>query len=299
MPAGSRRSSVNPLGAVLQGGRLPQLASSGRFWTPANMTTALWLDANDSSTLTLSGSAVTQWNDKSGNSRNFSQGTGSLRPFVTAGGLGGLQVVEFAGDYLTSGAAASTWAFMHNTLRCSILAVAKFGTGSNPNTFYGLLGTSATSSSTVGVSVYYSDESPNNDALLASVSRGAGGAFTSTATHNDTLVANTPVLFCVDSDPAIATAAPRLTVNINGTAQGQVNALTNAASASNPTYTLQVGATGNNVGPLTGYIAELIVTSGNVSPENKQRAEGYLAHKWGLTGNLPSTHPFKRVRPLS
>jgi len=31
----------------------------------------LWLDSNDSSTLTLSGSNVTQWNDKSGNGNNF------------------------------------------------------------------------------------------------------------------------------------------------------------------------------------------------------------------------------------
>lgn len=28
-----------------------------------------------------------------------------------------------------------------------------------------------------------------------------------------------------------------------------------------------------------------------------QKAEGYLAHKWGLTGNLPSDHPFKNVSP--
>ena len=28
-----------------------------------------------------------------------------------------------------------------------------------------------------------------------------------------------------------------------------------------------------------------------------QKAEGYLAHKWGLTGNLPSDHPFKNISP--
>ena len=31
---------------------------------------SLWLDAADSSTVTLSGSTATQWNDKSGNGRN-------------------------------------------------------------------------------------------------------------------------------------------------------------------------------------------------------------------------------------
>jgi hypothetical protein len=28
-----------------------------------------------------------------------------------------------------------------------------------------------------------------------------------------------------------------------------------------------------------------------------EKAEGYLAHKWGLTANLPSDHPFKNVSP--
>ena len=53
-------------------------------YTPFTPTTisgcALWFDAADSSTLTLSGSNVTQWNDKSGNGRNTSSalGTSSL-----------------------------------------------------------------------------------------------------------------------------------------------------------------------------------------------------------------------------
>jgi hypothetical protein len=49
-------------------------------WTPANTTTALWLDAADATTITTVSSAVSQWNDKSGNNRNATQATASQRP---------------------------------------------------------------------------------------------------------------------------------------------------------------------------------------------------------------------------
>ena len=28
-----------------------------------------------------------------------------------------------------------------------------------------------------------------------------------------------------------------------------------------------------------------------------EKAEGYLAHKWGLTANLPVSHPYKSSAP--
>ena len=39
-------------------------------WTPADIDTALWFDAADASTITESGGAVSQWDDKSGNGDN-------------------------------------------------------------------------------------------------------------------------------------------------------------------------------------------------------------------------------------
>jgi hypothetical protein len=35
-------------------------------WNPSMISTALWLDAADVATVTLNGSTVSQWNDKSG-----------------------------------------------------------------------------------------------------------------------------------------------------------------------------------------------------------------------------------------
>ena len=44
---------------------------------------------------------------------------------------------------------------------------------------------------------------------------------------------------------------------------------------------------------LQGGINEIIICKTNLSQSNKEKIEGYLAHKWGLTASLPSNHPYK------
>jgi len=48
---------------------------------------------------------------------------------------------------------------------------------------------------------------------------------------------------------------------------------------------------------LKGDMAEVIVLSSVPTTEVKQQLEGYLAHKWGLTINLPVSHPYKTLAP--
>ena len=51
----------------------------------------------------------------------------------------------------------------------------------------------------------------------------------------------------------------------------------------------------NSGGNATQY--EIIALSSEPSPEERQKLEGYLAHKWGLTANLPEGHPYKATAP--
>jgi len=46
-----------------------------------------------------------------------------------------------------------------------------------------------------------------------------------------------------------------------------------------------------------GRIHEIIVVDGELSLENRQKMEGYLAHKWALADNLPAEHPYKYQPP--
>ena len=44
-----------------------------------------------------------------------------------------------------------------------------------------------------------------------------------------------------------------------------------------------------------GVIAEVISFNTKLSDSHREAVEGYLAHKWGLEGNLPPTHTYKNV----
>ena len=44
---------------------------------------------------------------------------------------------------------------------------------------------------------------------------------------------------------------------------------------------------------VNGDLAELIIFNKDFTLGEVQMVEGYLAHKWGLTGDLPSSHPYK------
>ena len=53
------------------------------------------------------------------------------------------------------------------------------------------------------------------------------------------------------------------------------------------------------VSPLIGDIAEILVGGATLSTEDRQKIEGYLAHRYGLEGNLPSDHPYKSAAPTT
>jgi hypothetical protein len=56
----------------------------------------LWLDATDATTITLNGSSVSEWRDKSGNAFHFSQGTSNNQPSYT-GTINGKAAIVFDG----------------------------------------------------------------------------------------------------------------------------------------------------------------------------------------------------------
>jgi hypothetical protein len=46
-----------------------------------------------------------------------------------------------------------------------------------------------------------------------------------------------------------------------------------------------------------GAFHEIIFLEGEIDYKTRNRIEGYLAHKWGLTANLPANHPYKNNAP--
>jgi hypothetical protein len=272
----------------------------GRMWTPALMRTALWLDAADLSTISTA-TGVSELRDKSGNGRNFSQGTGGNQPILTPDGLNGRPVLTFNGSqFLNSVSPAATWNFLHNTNGSTVFAVWRAGNVSDPNAIYGLMGNNAAASGNTGFYIVYDDRasSSRNNRMLTQISRGVSGAtsvFIETA--DGAHPPNTPVMLTHIAAPGNATAASRSVLRINRTVVAN-NVDTNAPSAGNASFALQIGGVGNNIALHTGYIAEIVVLSSNVSDPDGLRIQGYLAHKWGLPGLLVASHPYINRPPL-
>lgn len=71
-------------------------ASHPASFTPASLPNlALWLDGGDASTITLNGSNVSAWADKSGLANHADQGTPSLQPAYSSAGLNGRPMLQF------------------------------------------------------------------------------------------------------------------------------------------------------------------------------------------------------------
>jgi len=221
-------------------------------WDPSLITTALWLDANDASTVTTVSGAVSQWNDKSGNGRHVSQATENQRPTYSLTGLNNKPAINWgSGVNSLSLNNASTY----DPVR--IYGVAHYE-GPNPfNNFYGLCSFNFAA---------------NLDLLISSDS-------------GTTWFGNYPVFLNGSSSSSVA-----LPTISNPFVFG-----TNASPSSGRTNTF-IGSDRGDSHPGRGWrgkIAEIIILTTVPSTYEQNRLEGYLAHKWDLTANLPSDHPYK------
>lgn len=71
---------------------------AAQSFNPLDLVPALWLDASDTSTITESSGAVSEWRDRSGNARHFSQGTAANQPTTGSVTLNGRNTLQFTGD---------------------------------------------------------------------------------------------------------------------------------------------------------------------------------------------------------
>ena len=255
----------------------------GRLWTPADITTALWLDASDASTVTTVSGAVSQWSDKSGNGRNFTQGTAANRPTYTASAVNSLAAVtpDGANDWMTgpvvfSGTTPNDY-FVIAAVR--MLSIVNSGANVDNGLFY------QTGSAILNTNVYFNLASSGNaNKAVTDLFPPTGGALVAaTATQ-----ANTSYIFA--------------TSRTSGTRVIWINGSTDASQSGAETYTgdamvatdLFMLRGSNNA--LNAHVGEIVALP-YPTDANRQRIEGYLAHKWGLAGSLPAGHPYKSAAP--
>jgi hypothetical protein len=240
----------------------------GSLWTPAAITTALWLDAADASSVTTVSGRVSQWNDKSGNARNASQSTSAQRPGYTASALNGLSVLEFD----PNSSSYQELSFNRLTGIGHVFFVAK---KNNANDSSFVLSDAAAGSDIRGVN-FGADAGSN-----FSVQQLSGSL--STATRNSWHIAE------IKTDGANASLGINGTRTTNADADLMTSSSIGRYGNVSPGFTIQYS--------FRGQVAEIVMSLLALNDASRQRMEGYLAHKWGLAANLPNDHPYKSAAP--
>lgn len=239
------------------------VASSPALWTPANLgaSLALWLDADDASTITLNGSTVSQWDDKSGNGRHVWQAVSSLQPTYVPNSLNGLPGLDWG--TATNSRVLRRTGFTYSPVR--LFGVADYDGPSPAGTWRAL--------------VTHTKQTFNSDLFMLNptgvewwaVPIGDNKAFLNGASTSSAValpVINDPFIFATDQTP----------------------------SANRQDVFIGMDRVFSNRGWL-GKIYEIIETSILPTADEKAKLEGYLAWKWGLEANLPSGHPYKNGAP--
>ena len=261
----------------------------GDPWTPARISTALWLDASDSSTVTLSGSEVTQWNDKSGNGLNCSQATSANRPIIASAAQNSLNTIRFvASDYLSASSNITL------TTAFSVFIVAKNRIRKDYNGMFRIGAAALPASDVSNLEIYWQAGSSNSGNIVTVINRGT--ELEAVVVTNALPAVNT---YYIHSSQGSVTEFGA--IYQNGTLQ--VATLTGSGSfvpsAANPYHVgIGYGGSGNAAqAALDGDICEIVVLNTVASTTTRQKIEGYLAWKWGLTSSLPSDHPYKSTAP--
>jgi hypothetical protein len=278
------------------------------LWTPSQISTALWLDAADSTTLydaTSGGSlvaadgTVARWEDKSGNARHATQATSLNQPLRKTAYEGGRDSILFDGsnDALSLAANLSigthtVFVVARNTATITAASSAQLllsgGSYTAPSitTSEWLFGSGSLTGNLTNERLW-------NIALADWV--GFGEIWGYGKTNADISAA----IIAVSSYSPGGTFVGKM----NGSADYTSVSSRGAFSSTNTRHpTLLRGIANrfsNTSAHWSGTISEVVVVTSILSSGDIEKVEGYLAHKWGMTANLPGGHPYKSVAPRS
>jgi hypothetical protein len=250
----------------------------GRLWTPNGLGAKAWHDASDISTITITGSGVSDWRDKSEDGITLSQSTDANRPSVVASGQSQNTAIYFADAGITKILSLSGSAPFSSGSEMSVFWAAKTPPSDSNN--YAWCWTFANDPSRISVAGpfqgfvdYYADFNGTSGSNRIS---GVGPSH------------NTWAIFRARNSVSNSIKA----VHANG-----ASAFASTASGSSgtlTTYKLGAGPAGGGLNALT--MGEILVFDQDLPAHTCARIEGYLSHKWGV--RLAADHPFANRPPL-
>ena len=252
-----------------------QLAISGSTnaaWDPSSITTRLWLDMDDQTTFTSSAGNVTAIADKSGNSYTFNAASGSTLTAVNTA-QNNKNILRFDNN---SDATSYTSVGFSSTAVHKWFFVVKVTASDNHDAL-----------------VTFTKSNPTLQMIMFNMS--GAGVFSgdwymnpgTNMTGNSTNLLNQWVMLSAEFDIPNGQATLALNATEYNTNVAQSGLSTMGAGS------VRLNDYQNNADSDWG---EVIFTE-DVTQANSDKIEGYLAHKWGLTADLPSSHPYKTSAP--
>lgn len=238
----------------------------------------LWLDAADPATLSLSGSVVTQWRDKSGNGRHTTTIGGS--PVFSSNSI----LLDGSSTYLVGSYAVNTvsWtAFVVGTVNYA---------GGVSTAAYRLLSIGSTTANDYNINNYGS--------ILRQASASNVGVLRNNISVYTPVTTNTPFIFVTQQD------GTNMSLFLDGATKTSV-------ARTGGQYIPLAYSIGRNVGstdgtaPNFGYaywpgsVSEVILYTTLLTSSQRQLVEGYLARKWGRLSILPTAHLYKTISPYN
>ena len=224
------------------------------------------MDAADSSTLTLSATSISQWRDKAASRVYSGSSTYALVNSYPSVQFNGSQTMTTTTNLNFSEVCTNAANFT-----CFLVLLVSSTTTGNASPF------------NIGISGsrFMPFYNPNGSGFFDGGTQAdprLGYSFTNNTLQIHVFNRNTGV---------------NLLFRLNGSLTSSFT-FTNPASFANQTYTGYMSPSGAFI---TGNLCESVYYNNDIGTANIQTIEGYLAWKWGLVGNLPANHPFKRWPP--
>lgn len=247
--------------------------TSSEEWTLSSVTSSkAWYDAT--SGVQVSGTDITQWNDKSGNGYHLtpkSPSTGTNNHTLVSTGLNNLDVVRHDTDDYYSESIGS----MSGDITFAMLCKVNSAGLNSSDSIFSVAGQHPSFQLQAGVSNQFR-------AHLTGTGLGSDAS-------NTTDYADAWHIFLLKLDLTDAFGK----IFVDGSQSGSSVSFTNDLGATS----LRIWANRGNTFQPSGDIAEFVVVQDS-SDSIQEKIEGYLSHKWGLADNLPSDHTYKSSAPI-
>lgn len=236
-------------------------------WTPSSLggSLALWLDASDATTMTTSGGFVSEWRDKSGNSRNAVQSVSNSQPTLNGSAISISDHTRFMTGSMASGS-------LPTSIQVTVVFTA---TCCGWQSYESFPFTRTTNQFATPFDGY-------NSTVIVGGPTGAYNGF-----HGYTDIRNVTTRSVLST----SMSAAKVEQYLNGTLQKSDTGNFSYQDVSSIYY---VGTRADRYTHFTGTINEIVVTS-QLSSSDRANLESYLGAKWALSG-IPSA-PTNSVAP--